>query len=72
MSTGRHTFRHTEAARLIRATTAAGLKIKGVTLDEGKVTVLVDDDAPADDSKINPLDRVLENAEKRTAKSSAR
>jgi hypothetical protein len=42
MSTGRHSFKHNDAARLIRATEAAGLKVKGVTLDGGKVTVLID------------------------------
>jgi hypothetical protein len=43
MSTGRHSFKHNDAARLIRATEAAGLKVKGVTLDGSKLTVLVDE-----------------------------
>jgi hypothetical protein len=42
VSTGRHSFKHNDAARLIRAT-EAGLKVKGVTLDGGKITVLIDD-----------------------------
>ena len=46
MSTGRHSFKHNDAARLIRATAAAGMKVKGVTLDGSKVTVLVDGAEP--------------------------
>jgi len=41
MSTGRHSFKHNDAARLIRAIEAAGKTIKSVTLNEGKVTVTV-------------------------------
>jgi hypothetical protein len=68
MSTGRHSFKHNDAARLIRATEAAGLKVKGVSLDGGKVTVLVDDGRPSA-SNANPWDEVrTKNAknEKRT------
>jgi hypothetical protein len=67
MSSGRHSFKHNDAARLIRATAAAGFKVKGVALDAGKVTILVDDSAAkADDSnhKSNPWNEVLENASK--------
>jgi hypothetical protein len=64
MPTGRHSFKHNDAARLIRATKAAGLTVKGVTLDKGKVTLLVDEAAPADEAaKPNPLDRVLDHAQ---------
>jgi hypothetical protein len=59
MSTGKHTFKHTDAARLMRATKAAGLKVKGVTLDKGKVTVMVDDAPATSNDEPNPLDRVL-------------
>jgi hypothetical protein len=46
MSTGRHSFRHNDLARALRATKAAGLKVKGVTLRDGKPYVEIDD-APA-------------------------
>ena len=70
MTAKRHSFKHNDAARLIRATKAAGCNIKGVTLRDGTVRVEVDDNAstaPAADT--NPLDRVLDHAqdEKRTA-----
>jgi hypothetical protein len=58
MSTGRHAFRHNDAARLLRATAAAGLKVTGVTLDAGKVTVLVEDAAQ---TAINASDDKVEN-----------
>ena len=48
MATGRHSFKHNDMARAIRATKAAGLTIKEVTLDKGKITLLVDEKAPAD------------------------
>jgi hypothetical protein len=60
MSTGRHSFKHNDAARLIRATAAAGLKVKGVTLNGSTVTVLVDG-AIATDGGTNPWDQVLED-----------
>jgi hypothetical protein len=62
MSGGKHTFKHTDAARLIRATKAAGLKVKGVTLKDGIVRLEVDGEAAATGAK-NPLDRVLKNAQ---------
>jgi hypothetical protein len=58
MSTGRHSFKHNDAARLIRATESAGLKVKGVTLDGGKVTVLVGDGNASTDNTTNPWDEV--------------
>jgi hypothetical protein len=64
MSKGNHSFRHNDAARLIRATKAAGLKVKGVTLRDGKPYVETDDQAAADASeaaKANPVDQVLKN-----------
>ena len=63
MSTGRHSFKHNDAARLIRAVEAAGKKITGVTLKDGAVTVLVGG-APhsaSGNDKINPWDDVLED-----------
>jgi hypothetical protein len=47
MSTGRHSFKHNDAARLIRATTAAGLKVKAVTMRDGKPYVEIVDEATA-------------------------
>jgi hypothetical protein len=43
MSTGRYSFKGTDAARLIRATRAAGLAVKRVTLENGVVTLQVDE-----------------------------
>jgi hypothetical protein len=66
VSTGKHNFRQTDAARLIRATTAAGLNIKGVTLENGVVRLDVDAVAAIDNgdtAKDNPLDRVLKDAQ---------
>jgi len=61
MSTGKHTFRHNDAARLIRAAQAAGLTVRGVTLDGRKVTLEVDG-GKAPDSGANPWDGVLADA----------
>jgi hypothetical protein len=58
MSKGFHSFRHNDAARLIRATEAAGKKVKGVTLKDGVVRIEVDDAAAGEATKANPLDRV--------------
>ena len=65
MPTGRHSFKHNDMARAIRATKAAGLTVKSVTLDKGKITLLVDEALPAGDdaSEPNPLDRVLDHAQ---------
>jgi hypothetical protein len=45
MPSGRTSFKHNDAARLIRATKAAGCAVKGVTLKDGVVTVLVEEGA---------------------------
>jgi hypothetical protein len=60
VSTGRHSFKLNDTARLIRATVAAGLKVKGVTLNGSTVTILVDgaQDAAGSD-RANPWDEVL-------------
>ena len=63
MSTGRHSFKHNDAKRLIRAAEAAGKTVTGVILKDGAVTVLVDGAQPAagDNDKVNPWDKVLQN-----------
>src|SRR5262245_30490540 len=72
MSTGRHSFKHKDAARLIRAVEAAGKTITGVTLKDGAVTVAVDAAQPAiDNTNANSWDEVLSNAPNRFAVSSA-
>jgi hypothetical protein len=62
VSTGRHSFKLNDTARLIRATRAAGLKVKGVTLNGSTVTILVGgaQDAVGSD-KANPLDEVFDD-----------
>ena len=62
VSTGRHSFKLNDTARLIRATVAAGLKVKGVKLNGSTVTILVDgaQDAAGSD-KANPWDEVLDD-----------
>jgi len=64
MSSGPYSFKHRDAARLIRATTAAGLTVKGVSLDGGKVTLLVGDVAQRanTDNESNPWDEVSDGA----------
>ena len=56
MSTGRHSFKHNDAKRLIRAAEAAGKTVTGVALNkDGVVTVLVDGDsssAPKRDDEV--------------------
>ena len=61
MSAGRHSFKRTDAARLIGAAKAAGCKIRAVVLRDGALRVEIEhDSAPAEaDSSKNPLDRVL-------------
>ena len=56
MSTGRHSFKHNDAARLIRAVEAAGKTVTGVTLRNGEVTVLVDGAQPAAGDSRNEWD----------------
>jgi hypothetical protein len=43
MSTGRYSFKGTDAARLMRAARAAGLAVKSVELRNGAVTLQVED-----------------------------
>jgi hypothetical protein len=65
MSAGRHSFKRNDAARLIRVAEAAGLKITGLTLRDGTVTVLVDQPPePAESNNVNPWDEVLTNDSK--------
>jgi hypothetical protein len=63
MSTGRHSFKHNDAARLIRAIEAAGKTVTGVVLKDGVVTVQVDGAQPAagENDKVNPWDKILQN-----------
>jgi hypothetical protein len=62
MSAGRHSFKLNDAARLvaatIRATPAAGLKVKAVTMRDGKPYVEIDDGAAKADDGKNPWDKV--------------
>jgi hypothetical protein len=51
---------------LIRATTAAGLNIKGVTLENGTVRLEVES-TPATDAGKNPWDEVLDAPDKKRA-----
>ena len=44
MSAGRHSFKLNDGRRLIRAATAEGLKVRAVTLDDGKVTLQIGDE----------------------------
>jgi hypothetical protein len=60
MSTGRHSFKHNDAVRLIRVVEAAGKKITALTLQNGVVTVLVDGAHP-DKANANPWDEVLKD-----------
>jgi hypothetical protein len=60
MSTGRHSFKHNDAARLIRAVEAAGKKITGVTLRNGEVTVLVDSDSSSGPKRDDEVETWIE------------
>jgi hypothetical protein len=64
MSSGPHSFKHRDAARLIRATTPAGLTVKGVSLDGGKITLMVGDATQRanTDDECNPWDEVSSEA----------
>jgi hypothetical protein len=64
MSLGRHAFRLNDATRLVRALKAAGLSIKRVELDNGKVTAVTEDKA-ADHKSDEVEDWVSKNARKR-------
>jgi hypothetical protein len=69
MSAGPHSFRYTEFSRLLKAVKGAGFKVKGMTPRDGTPYVEIDHgDAASDDDKRNPLDRVLDDQnKKRTA-----
>jgi hypothetical protein len=70
MPTGRYNFRPTDGLRLIRCAKAAGLRVKAITLRDGKPYLEIHHGEGADDAaKPNPLDRVLDDAQdqKRTA-----
>ena len=64
MSSGKHDFRQTAAARLVRAAKAAGCKVIGI---EYKGVRVLFDDAPATaaatDAGKNPWDKVLPDAQ---------
>jgi hypothetical protein len=60
MSTGRHSFKHNDAVRLIRVAEAAGKKIAALTLHNGVVTVVVDGALPGN-ANGNPWDEVLKD-----------
>ena len=62
MPSKRCAFRHNDAARLIRATKAAGLAVKGVTLKDGAVTVVVEDGPGAKRDEPNDWAGVLKDA----------
>jgi hypothetical protein len=66
MSSGKHTFKHTDATRLIRATIAAGLKVRHVMLQDGAIRVEFDDGSAAP-AEPNDWAGVLEDAEERSA-----
>jgi hypothetical protein len=57
MSAAKHAFKHSEAARLIRAAKAAGCKVKGITFTDGVVRLEIDDSpGTGDGEKPNPWD----------------
>jgi hypothetical protein len=65
MSLGRHAFRLNDATRLVRALKAAGLSIRRVELDKGKVTAVVTEDEAADHKPDEVEDWVGKHAHKR-------
>jgi hypothetical protein len=66
MPSKRCAFRHNDAARLIRATKAAGCAVKGVTLKDGVVTVLVEEEAASSRAEqLTDTDRELAEFEAR-------
>jgi hypothetical protein len=68
MSTGRHSFKHNDAARLIRAVEAAGKRVVGVTLKDGLVTIVVDGASPVAAPTRNDLDTWMEKHEAQTSR----
>jgi hypothetical protein len=67
MSAGRHSFKLNDTARLVRATTAAGLKVKAVTMRDGKPYVEIDNGNAAAD-KPNAWDEILPADQQRKLK----
>ena len=53
------TFRHNDAARLIRAATAAGLTVRSVSLERGVVKLQTDGASPSEAP--NPWDQIPVN-----------
>jgi hypothetical protein len=70
MSRGPHTIRLRETTRLVRAVVAAGLTVRAVQAEAGKITVLTSEVAAgAELMTLNgDLDRELLEFEKRTGK----
>jgi hypothetical protein len=56
-------FRYTEATRLMRAATAAGLPVKGITIKNGQPYVEIEQGgaAASGDKATNPWDKVPPN-----------
>jgi len=61
MSRGLHTFRQRDVARLVKAATAAGLKVRSVRVDKSGAIEVVTGDGPKQDS----LDKELADFEAR-------
>ena len=51
MSRGPHTFRQRDVARLVKAATAAGLKVRGVRVDKSGAIEVVTGDTAVQDSE---------------------
>ena len=64
MSTGKHDFKQTAAARLVRAAKAAGCKVTGIEYKGVRVLL---DNAPAAPAEPNDWAGVLKDAKKRLA-----
>ena len=62
MSAGKYSFKLNDSRRLLRAAKAEGLKVRGVTLDGGKVTVLIGD-APDGNGEATMWDTEIEKLE---------
>jgi len=64
MSRGPQSFKESEAVRLVRAVLAAGLTVRAVEADKGKITVLTDGNV-ATAGTPDDLDRELAEFEAR-------
>ncbi len=62
MSAGKYSFKLNDSRRLMRAAMAVGLKVRAVTLDDGKVTVLIGD-VPDGDGEATVWDTEIEKLE---------